>query len=590
MSVTAGPDLLPYVKNSNTDAFSSPEAPVNDCLYVGNLSIDVTEEDLFILFKDYRPRMAKKCQRDRKCFAFVYLNSPETVLQVISNLHETMFMGRRLILKPYCGSGNGRESTDSYNRHTAIQDLESAPAPELCESFGDKEARSRATVYIGNLPFATTESDILMLLKEYGPVNVKRHRHDIKCYAFVQLSSPERVPLAINQINGVLFGGRRVICNHVTAQESVGRPPESSEKQMPELEDVPASELCERPIPDDSKDRRENEVYVGNLPVAVTEEELLTLFKNYEPVRIWKPQRGMLCFAVVQLCSPESASLAINQLSGTVFKRCRLILVSKCATENGRNPESPNQHMEMPELESVPTSDLDGNNRASCGIGDSQLDVPVNKNIFYAIPMEMRGMILSHMLRDCFNDINWLAAIMETRGEVALLVTNVFPPTPFFFAVHLTKGLYSNMTKLFSDLAEVEFQQPYLLKSEVQRGTRGLAECILVGGEEGAWNRCWVIDVVLDLAIVFIFDYGLTANVPLKSLRRLDRDDLWVIPPLAQPFMLEEGCCSCDFVRTIVKGKISGFCKNERHILMFSKYAEEEWSWKPNLSLDTCSI
>ena len=36
-------------------------------------------------------------------------------------------------------------------------------------------------------------------------------------------------------------------------------------------------------------------------------------------------------------------------------------------------------------------------------------------------------------------------------------------------------------------------------------------------------------------------DFGRSATIPVQSLRTLDSDDFWTIPPLTQPFMLEKG-------------------------------------------------
>ncbi|XP_053575759.1 tudor domain-containing protein 10 [Bombina bombina] len=175
-----------------------------------------------------------------------------------------------------------------------------------------------------------------------------------------------------------------------------------------------------------------------------------------------------------------------------------------------------------------------------------------------------KGDFITSMLKDCYNNLNWLAAIMNITGDSALLVTNIFPQLPYFWAVFLTQDKYLAMTNLFHRLAEIEAHQPYLLNNEVKRGTRCLAQCVLIDDEEGTWNRCWVVDMVSDFAIVFFMDYGMTANVPISSLRQLNSDTFWLTPPLAQPFMLKEGCCSIDLVRSIIKGKTNGFCSNEK--------------------------
>ncbi|XP_054190213.1 tudor domain-containing protein 10 isoform X7 [Homo sapiens] len=177
---------------------------------------------------------------------------------------------------------------------------------------------------------------------------------------------------------------------------------------------------------------------------------------------------------------------------------------------------------------------------------------------FFAVPLEMRGSFLVLLLRECFQDLSWLALIHSVRGEAGLLVTSIVPKTPFFWAMHVTEALHQNMQALFSTLAQAEEQQPYLEGSTVMRGTRCLAEYHL--GDYGhAWNRCWVLDRVDTWAVVMFIDFGQLATIPVQSLRSLDSDDFWTIPPLTQPFMLEKDILSSyEVVHRILKGKITG--------------------------------
>lgn len=63
--------------------------------------------------------------------------------------------------------------------------------------------------------------------------------------------------------------------------------------------------------------------------------------------------------------------------------------------------------------------------------------------------------------------------------------------------------------------------------------------------------RCWVVDRVDTWAVVMFIDFGQLATIPVQSLRSLDSDDFWTIPPLTQPFMLEKGKMSSDLLLRI---------------------------------------
>ena len=50
-----------------------------------------------------------------------------------------------------------------------------------------------------------------------------------------------------------------------------------------------------------------------------------------------------------------------------------------------------------------------------------------------------------------------------------------------------------------------------------------------------------MLDRVDSWVVVMFVDFGRSATIPVQSLRTLDSDDFWTIPPLTQPFMLEKG-------------------------------------------------
>ncbi|XP_062821110.1 tudor domain-containing protein 10 isoform X3 [Anolis carolinensis] len=59
----------------------------------------------------------------------------------------------------------------------------------------------------------------------------------------------------------------------------------------------------------------------------------------------------------------------------------------------------------------------------------------------YAVPFEMRSLFLIQMLKACFREAGWLLSAPKVSGRAALMVTESFPQTPFFWAIRLTKGL-----------------------------------------------------------------------------------------------------------------------------------------------------
>ncbi|XP_054829269.1 tudor domain-containing protein 10 [Eublepharis macularius] len=323
--------------------------------------------------------------------------------------------------------------------------------------------------------------------------------------------------------------------------------------------------------------KKGTEIFVGNLPPNITEEEIVLLFKDFGLKAVRKKQTSAFkSFAFLDVASPEVVQLAVQTMNGNVVNGQRIVV---SVSEERRSPEFKKNHMEMPDLEPVPNGLPVGNGAGERSSKEDKTDLipktgiqtapPLKKNNLYAIPIEMRSSFLVLMLKDCFKDLGWLITICRISGEAGLLVTDTVPQTPFFWAIHLTEENHQNMHKLFSSLAEVESQLPFLAKQDIQRGTRCMAECIL-GEEGGAWNRCWVLDKVGNMVVVFFMDFGRSATVPLNSLRRLDKDDFWTIPPLAQPFMLHEDVLPPQLmVRQILEGRVIAQSHVETHILRF---------------------
>nr|XP_058922131.1 tudor domain-containing protein 10 [Kogia breviceps] len=310
-------------------------------------------------------------------------------------------------------------------------------------------------------------------------------------------------------------------------------------------------------------------------PSELAWEEIRCLLKDFNPLHVHKIQNGCKCFAFVDVGSMQKVALAIQELNGKLFHKRKLYVNS--------NKRSPKRTLDVTEW----TQELLGLEKASgqgfarttactqlalkASVDPCETEKP--RTSIFAVPMEMRGSFLVLLLRECFRDLGWLATIHSIGGDMGLLVTTVVPQTPFFWAMHVTEMLHQDVQALFRALAEAEEQQPYLHDSAVWRGTRRLAEYQL--GDYGwAWNRCWVLDRLDSWAVVMFIDFGQSAAIPVQSLRSLDGDNFWTIPPTpAQPFMLEKDILSSyQVIHRILKGKITGALNLELHLLKFEEF------------------
>jgi len=82
---------------------------------------------------------------------------------------------------------------------------------------GDSVAsESRATVYVGNLPWAVTEDDLASLFGQFGPVADARIIQDrmtgrSRGYGFVEFSRGDCVSEACTALNGYMLNGRALL-------------------------------------------------------------------------------------------------------------------------------------------------------------------------------------------------------------------------------------------------------------------------------------------------------------------------------------------------------------------------------------------
>ena len=78
-------------------------------------------------------------------------------------------------------------------------------------------------LYVGNLPFETTESDLQALFEGTGPVstvNIIRDRAtgQARGFAFVEMGSDNEARAAIAELNDTEVGGRRLTVNEARPQ------------------------------------------------------------------------------------------------------------------------------------------------------------------------------------------------------------------------------------------------------------------------------------------------------------------------------------------------------------------------------------
>ncbi|MCP4915154.1 MAG: RNA-binding protein [Oligoflexia bacterium] len=79
-------------------------------------------------------------------------------------------------------------------------------------------------LYVGNLPYSSTEEQLKTTFGEFGTVNstriiTDRDTNRSKGFGFVEMGSDEEAQAAIDKLNGQEFEGRKIVVNEARPQE-----------------------------------------------------------------------------------------------------------------------------------------------------------------------------------------------------------------------------------------------------------------------------------------------------------------------------------------------------------------------------------
>ena len=83
-------------------------------------------------------------------------------------------------------------------------------------------------IYVGNLPYSTTDQELQELFASHGNVQsasvvTDRYTGRSRGFGFVEMGSAEEAQQAISALNGSDYGGRNLVVNEARPKES--RPP-----------------------------------------------------------------------------------------------------------------------------------------------------------------------------------------------------------------------------------------------------------------------------------------------------------------------------------------------------------------------------
>ncbi|KAF4518986.1 hypothetical protein B566_EDAN007774 [Ephemera danica] len=131
-------------------------------------------------------------------------------------------------------------------------------------------------VYVGSISFELKEDTIRQAFLPFGPIKSINMSWDPvtqkhKGFAFVEYDIPEAAQLALEQMNGVMIGGRNI--------KVVGRP-----SNMPQAQSV-IDEITEEA-------KQYNRIYVASIHPDLTEDDIKSVFEAFGPIKCCRLQPG----------------------------------------------------------------------------------------------------------------------------------------------------------------------------------------------------------------------------------------------------------------------------------------------------------
>lgn len=272
-------------------------------LYVGNLTWECTNDDLFGLFASYNPSSAEitmgRNGRSRGFGLVSFNNSGDA--DAATSLNDTDFQGRPLIVRP------DRGATEKTRK----------PRNNGGGGGGNSNANPLA-LFIGNLPFDTTEDQVQQVVSGLGAVNceLKLDRDGrSRGFAVATFGSEGEASAALDQLQGYNLGGRELRVKIDGSGKQQG-------PRAPRVFDDAQSSGCS--------------VFVGNLSWDTNTEQLKEAFSqyNFDTAEVVYGRRGERSrgYGTVMFFSPEEAQAAINAMNGVELDgRNIMCKIDRCA-------------------------------------------------------------------------------------------------------------------------------------------------------------------------------------------------------------------------------------------------------------------
>jgi RNA recognition motif-containing protein len=308
------------------DAGSNPTF-FNCNMWIGNLPLEFSQNDLQTLVANCGIPTSVKLLRDRATgtmngAGMVNFNTLSEASSAIASLNGYLCPGAH---KPLIAKFADNTAA------AALQQVTSATKPTSA-------AMAQSTnVWVGNLPATYSDSDVAILFQSCGTITSLKLLKDKQTHissgaAMINFSHPTEALAAVQGMNGVVIGDRDkpLIVKPAAApktsivNQTVSSPFQHSQSAFSRIAAPTA-------VPSNSN------IWAGNLPANIKDEDILTLFGACGTIASYKVLRNKAgreseVAAMVAFSTPSQAALAIQQLDRQLISGCEKPLIVKFAT------------------------------------------------------------------------------------------------------------------------------------------------------------------------------------------------------------------------------------------------------------------
>ncbi|XP_071706431.1 flowering time control protein FPA-like [Rutidosis leptorrhynchoides] len=281
----------PFKSNSNqslSNISSSSESTVNNNLWVGNLSADVTDSDLRNLFEKHGVVDSITCYPTRS-YAFVNMRRPEDAKRAKDSLQGVVLRGGSLKI-----------------------------------DFA-KLARPCKSLWVSGISISTSEQDLEKEFLKFGKIEDFKFHRD-KNTAYVDYARLEDATKALKMMHGKFKGGSMLRVDYLRSQAKKEQAPDAIKNFSDSPYHGPKRQQNFVPLEGQigNGEQPSNVLVISYPPVVHVDEQMLhnamILFGEIDNIRSF-PSRQ---FSLVEFRSVEEAQLAKDGLQGRLFNDPRI--------------------------------------------------------------------------------------------------------------------------------------------------------------------------------------------------------------------------------------------------------------------------